>query len=164
MSRGELPFGRAPLDRGLVGPRERDSAWWQIDWVIAGSALLLSLLGSLLVWSATKPRLVDAGDDPNTFFKRHLLNLAIGLVLCAVFTVVDYRALRAYAPLLYIASCLGLVAVLLVGTTINGAHSWIVLGGGFQIQPSEFAKVALVAGMAVLLAERRDARTRDAKP
>ena len=113
MSRGELPFGRAPLDRGLVGPRERDSAWWQIDWVIAGSALLLSLLGSLLVWSATKPRLVDAGDDPNTFFKRHLLNLAIGLVLCAVFTVVDYRALRAYAPLLYIASA-RLVAVLLV--------------------------------------------------
>ncbi len=155
-SRGELPpLARAPLDRGLVGPRERDSAWWQIDWVIAGSALLLSLLGSLLVWSATKPRLVDAGDDPNTFLKRHLLNLAIGLVLCAVFTVVDYRALRAYAPLLYIASCLGLVAVLLVGTTINGAHSWIVLGGGFQIQPSEFAKVALVAGMAVLLAERR---------
>ena len=123
--------------------------------MIAGSALLLSLLGSLLVWSATKPRLVDAGDDPNTFFKRHLLNLAIGLVLCAVFTVVDYRALRAYAPLVYIASCLGLVAVLLVGTTINGAHSWIVLGGGFQVQPSEFAKVALVAGMAVLLAERR---------
>ena len=123
--------------------------------MIADSALLLSLLGSLLVWSATKPRLVDAGDDPNTFFKRHLLNLAIGLVLCAVFTVVDYRALRAYAPFLYIASCLGLVAVLLVGTTINGAHSWIVIGGGFQIQPSEFAKVALVAGMAVLLAERR---------
>ena len=67
MSRAGLPLGRVPLDRGLVGPRERTSAWWQIDWVIAGSALLLSLLGSLLVWSATKPRLVDAGDDPNTF-------------------------------------------------------------------------------------------------
>src|SRR6185312_15514761 len=107
MSRAGLPLGRVPLDRGLVGPRERTSAWWQIDWVIAGSALLLSLLGSLLVWSATKPRLVV--------------------------TVVDYRALRAYAPFVYIASCLGLVAVLLVGTTINGAHSWIVIGGGFQV-------------------------------
>ena len=58
--------------------------------------------------------------------------------------VVDYRALRAYAPLIYLASCGGLVAVLLVGQTINGAHSWIVIGGGFQGQPSEFAKVALV--------------------
>jgi rod shape determining protein RodA len=67
--------------------------------------------------------------------------------------------------LLYVASCLGLIAVLLVGSTINGAHSWIVIGGGFQIQPSEFAKVALVAGMAVLLAERhtqeRASRGRD---
>ena len=155
MRGGGPPLGRMPLDRGLVGPRERDGVWWRIDWVIAGCALLLSLLGALLVWSATKPRLLEAGGDPNAYLDRHLLNLAIGLVLGAVFTVVDYRALRAYAPLIYAASCLGLVAVLLIGTTINGAHSWIVIGGGFQIQPSEFAKIALVAGMAVLLAERR---------
>jgi rod shape determining protein RodA len=150
-----VPLGRIPLDRGLVGRREREGLLWRIDWVIAGSALLLSLLGALLVWSATRPRLLDAGGDPESFLRRHLLNLAIGLVLCLVFTLVDYRMLRAYAPLLYAASCLGLVAVLLIGSTINGAHSWIVLGGGFQVQPSEFAKVALVAGMAVLLAERR---------
>ena len=148
-------LGRAPLDRGLVGPRERESAWWRIDWVIAGCALSLSLLGALLVWSATKPRLLESGGNPDAYLDRHLLNLAIGLVLGVIFAVVDYRALRAYAPLIYAASCVGLVAVLLIGTTINGAHSWIVIGGGFQIQPSEFAKVALVAGMAVLLAERR---------
>ena len=149
------PFGRPRLDRGLVGRRERASAWWQLDWIIVGSALALSLLGALLVWSATRPRLLEAGGSPDAYLQRHLMNLAIGLVLGLVFTVVDYRALRAYAPLLYLASCLGLVAVLVVGSTINGAHSWIVLGGGFQVQPSEFAKVALVAGMAVLLAERR---------
>jgi rod shape determining protein RodA len=164
-TRGLPPLGRAPLGRGLVGPRERPSAWWQVDWLIAGSALLLSLLGSLLVWSATKPRLLESGQNPNEFLERHLLNLAIGLMLGVVFAAVDYRALRAYAPLIYVASCLGLVAVLVVGTTINGAHSWIVLGGGFQVQPSEFAKVALVAGMAVLLAERhtqeRSSRGRD---
>jgi rod shape determining protein RodA len=126
-----------------------------VDWVIAGCALLLSLLGSLLVWSATRPRLLEAGGDPDAYLKRHLLNLAIGLLLGLLFAVVDYRLLRAYAPLIYVASCVGLVSVLLVGQTINGAHSWIVLGGGFQVQPSEFAKVALVVGMAVLLAERR---------
>jgi rod shape determining protein RodA len=152
---GLPPLGRAPLGRGLVGPREHEGFRWRVDWVIAGTALALSLIGALLVWSATRPRLLDAGADPDSFLRRHLVNLAIGLVLCLVFTLVDYRALRAYAPLIYIASCLGLVAVLLVGSTINGAHSWIVLGGGFQVQPSEFAKVALVAGMAVLLAERR---------
>ena len=153
-SRGLPPLGRAPLDRGLVGPRERDSVWWRVDWVILGSALVLSGLGALLIWSATRPRLLDVGEDPDSYLQRHLLNLGIGLVLGTVFAVVDYRALRAYAPLVYLASCVGLVAVLLIGTTINGAHSWIVIGGGFQIQPSEFAKVALVVGMAVLLAER----------
>jgi rod shape determining protein RodA len=149
------PLGRLPLDRGLVGPRGRRSLWWRVDWLIAGSALVLSVLGALLVWSATRPRLLDAGGDPDAYLQRHLLNLAIGLVLGVVLAVVDYRALRAYAPLVYAASCLGLVAVLGIGTTINGAHSWIVIGGGFQIQPSEFAKVALVVGMAMLLAERR---------
>ena len=42
------------------------------------------------------------------------------------------------------------------GATINGAHSWIVLPAGFQVQPSEFAKVAVVVGMAMLLGETRD--------
>ncbi|HYT10003.1 MAG TPA: rod shape-determining protein RodA [Mycobacteriales bacterium] len=154
-SRGLPPLGRTPLDRGLVGPGRRDSLWWRVDWVIAGSALLLSLVGALLVWSATRPRLLEAGGNPDAYLERHLLNLAIGLALGLLFAAVDYRLLRAYAPLIYVASAVGLVAVLLVGSTINGAHSWIVLGGGFQVQPSEFAKVALVAGMAVLLAERR---------
>ena len=149
------PLGLPPLGRSMVGPREREGLGWRVDWVIAASALMLSLLGALLVWSATKPRLLEAGGDPDAYLRRHLMNLGIGLVLGLIFAVVDYRALRAYAPLIYAGSCLGLVAVLLIGTTINGAHSWIVIGGGFQIQPSEFAKVALVAGMAVLLAERR---------
>ena len=43
-----------------------------------------------------------------------------------------------------------------LGSEINGAHSWIVVGGGFQVQPSEFAKVALVVGMAMILGEKRD--------
>jgi rod shape determining protein RodA len=56
-----------------------------------------------------------------------------------------------------VASVFGLLAVLSgLGSTINGAHSWIVLPAGFQVQPSEFAKVALVVGMAMLLGERRD--------
>ena len=70
----------------------------------------------------------------------------------------DYRALRAYAPILYGLSLLGLVAVISpLGSTINGSHSWIVLPAGFSVQPSEFAKVGLVLAMAMLLSEKRDA-------
>ena len=52
---------------------------------------------------------------------------------------------------------LGLVLVLSpVGSTINGSHSWIQLPGGFSVQPSEMAKIALCVGLAVILAERRE--------
>jgi rod shape determining protein RodA len=72
-----------------------------------------------------------------------------------VAATVDYRAVRAWAPVIHVVSTLGLVAVLAFGTTVNGAHSWIVLPGGLQVQPSEFAKVALVVLCAMLLADRR---------
>jgi rod shape determining protein RodA len=103
-------------------------------------------------------KLSAAGEDPRSFLERHLLNVVIGLALGAVASLLDYRLLRAYAPVIYLISLAGLVAVLSpLGRTINGSHSWIVLGGGFSVQPSEFAKVALVVGMAMLLAEKRDA-------
>lgn len=149
--------------RGRIGQLRdrasgRHSPLRRLDWVLMGAVLALSVLGALLVWSATKQRLADAGADPNVFLKRHLLNLAIGLVLATGAMLLDYRLLRAYAPFVYLGSLLGLVAVLLVGSTINGAHSWIVLPAGFQLQPSEFAKVALIVGVAMILGEKRDSR------
>ena len=136
---------------------QRESVLRRLDWVLAVAVVALIGLGALLVWSATRQRMLDAGLVPTTFLSRHLLNAALGATLGAVAALVDYRALRAYAPVVYLASCAGLVAVLSpLGKTINGAHSWIVLPAGFQLQPSEFAKVALVVGMAMLLAEGRD--------
>ena len=149
------------LGRRDAGLRERalgqDSWLRRLDWVLALAVAGLVAMGALLVWSATRQRMLDAGLSDTAFLERHLLNAAIGLALASVAAIVDYRTLRAYAPVVYVAACLGLVAVLTpLGRTINGAHSWIVLGGGFQVQPSELAKVALVVGLAMLLAERRD--------
>jgi len=149
--------------RGRIGQlRERASGRHsplrRLDWPLAVAVLVLCLVGSLLVWSATRQRLSDAGADPMSFFKRDLLNLVIGLVLATAAMLLDYRLLRAYAPFVYLASLVGLVAVLVVGSTINGAHSWIVLPGGFELQPSEFAKVALIVGIAMILGEKRDSR------
>ncbi len=135
----------------------RESPLRRLDWALVLAAVALSTMGAVLVWSATKNNLAAKGLDPNTFLKRHVLNVCIGLALGTIAALVDYRMLRAYAPIVYAASCLGLVAVLSpLGSTINNARSWIVIGGGFQIQPSEFAKVALVVGMAMLLGEKRD--------
>ena len=135
----------------------RGSAVRRVDWALLLAVLALCALGGALVWSATRPDALSSGTDPQAFLKKHALNVGIGLVLGVVASVVDYRMLRAYAPVMYVLSLVGLLAVLSpLGTTINGSHSWIVLPAGFSVQPSELAKVALVVGMAMLLSEKRD--------
>jgi rod shape determining protein RodA len=140
----------------LAAMRGEQSLWRRVDWILLGCAFVLSLVGGVLIWSATRPRLLDNGGNQYAFLERHIENLVIGIVLGVVAAALNYRTLRASAPVVYAASCLGLVAVLVVGSTINGSHSWIVLGGGFQVQPSEFAKVGLVVTMAMVFAERRE--------
>jgi rod shape determining protein RodA len=123
--------------------------WSRSDWGLLIGGLGLSLIGALLVWSATRHQ------SGSAYLARHLLNTGIGLGLAAAVTRVDFRGLRAYAPWLYLASVAGLALVLTpLGSTINGSHSWIQLPGGFSVQPSELAKVALCVGLAVILAER----------
>nr|WP_243716219.1 rod shape-determining protein RodA [Actinomadura darangshiensis] len=129
----------------------------RLDMPLLLSVLALSAVGALLVRSATFQLLTERGEDPEGFLKRHILNLIIGFVLGGIVTLLDYRLLRAYVPILYGVACVGLLAVLTpLGETINGSHSWIVLGGGFQVQPSEFAKVGLVVLLAMILGEPRD--------
>jgi rod shape determining protein RodA len=137
---------------------DRESPLRRLDWVLVASVASLCVLGCALVYAATKPILIDAGLSPTSYLKKDVLNLVIGIGLAVVASLVDYRTLRAYTPVLYVASIVGLLAVLIphVGVTVNGAHSWINLGGGFEIQPAEFAKIAVILGMAMLLSERRE--------
>jgi rod shape determining protein RodA len=137
---------RADLHRPLLS-----GVWGRSDWGLVIAAGGLSLVGALLVWSATRS---DAG---TAYLAKHLLNTVIGVGLAAGVTRMGYQFLRALAPLLYVLSVLGLVLVLTpVGSTVNGSHSWILLPGGFSIQPSEFAKAALCVGLAIILGERLD--------
>jgi rod shape determining protein RodA len=134
----------------------RDSPLRRLDWVLAICVALLCVLGTALVYAATKNKELAIGGDPRYFLKRNILNVGLGLALAVISAFIDYRALRAYAPIVYGVSVIGLMAVLAIGVTINGAHSWIRLPGGFEQQPSEYAKVALVIGSAMILSERRD--------
>ncbi len=123
--------------------------------LIVGSLLLI---GTLLVWAATRHWFASQGLDPQYYVKRHVLNITIGLLLAYGTTLIDYRLLRAYTPFVWGAGILGLAAVLIpgVGSTINGARSWISFPGGFTLQPAELAKISVIIGMAMLLAEARD--------
>ena len=134
----------------------RNSPLRHMDWLLVMVVLGLSAIGTLLVWSATQPSLLAAGADPRTYLKKQLLNVVIGLILMAGVSLVDTRQLRTWVPFFYGATLLALLAVLSpIGSDINGAHAWISLPGGFQVEPSEFAKVALILGIASIFSRAR---------
>ncbi|MEY7980775.1 rod shape-determining protein RodA [Streptomyces pilosus] len=150
--------GYGPERAGWTRVFARDSLARRMDWPILLSALVLSLLGSLLVYSATRNRTELNQGDPYYFLVRHWLNTGIGIALMIGAIWLGHRALRTAVPLLYGASVFLILLVLTpLGSTINGAHSWIKLPGGFSLQPSEFVKITIILGMAMLLAARVDA-------
>jgi rod shape determining protein RodA len=131
----------------------------RLDWLLLGAVLALLVLSALLVWSATVHRVDLTDGDSTAFLRKQLVNIVIGLVLLALVVVTDHRWLRIVAPLLYVSSVAGLVLVLTVGSTVNGSQSWLRFGG-LSVQPSELAKLAVVVGMALVLAERSEGRRR----
>ena len=129
----------------------KDSTLRHVDWILVLAVLGLSLIGTLLVWSATAPGLRQVGANPHAYLDRQLLVVVIGLALMVGVSLIDYQVLRMIAPFAYAAGCLALLAVLSpLGTTILGSHSWIPLPGGFQIEPSEYAKIGLIMMIALI--------------
>lgn len=147
----------------LVSARLRTrSSLWQVDWMLVIGVVALAAIGGLLVWSATyqRPSLTD-GDERAYLFK-HGLNFAIGLVLAVAAALVDHRWVRILTPVVYLMALVGLGLVLVpgVGAVINGSRSWIHLPG-LSVQPSELAKLTVIVGMALLLAEKAEVNRRE---
>lgn len=136
--------------------RDRPSIVHGFDPILTAAVGLLLIMGTLLVYAATRDWYARNGLDPQYYLKRHLINIAIGVFLAYGTTIIDYRLLRAYTPIFWGLGMLGLGIVLIpgLGSTVNGARAWIALPGGFQIQPAELAKISIIIGMSMLLSER----------
>ena len=134
----------------------RSSIFTGFDPILTVAVALLLITGTLLVYAATRNWYAANGLDPEYYLKRHVINIAIGSLLAWGTTVVDYRLLRAYTPILWIIGVLGLTAVLIpgIGDEVNGSKAWIGLPGGFQVQPAELAKISIIVGMSMILSER----------
>jgi cell division protein FtsW len=115
--------------------------------------LALVAFGLVMVYSASSARALLDSHDPAYYLKRQALYALLGLVTLVVLSRFDYRRLRDAAGSLLVASFVLLVAVLAVGTAVNGARRWIAVGS-FTFQPSELAKLALALWAAALLARR----------
>lgn len=142
--------------RSYTYRRQKRNLTAGFDPVLTFAVGALLIIGTILVYAATRNWYAAAGEDPQYYLKRHGINVVIGIALAMGMTFIDYRALRAYTPFVWGAGVLGLVAVLIpgIGSTINGARAWIVLPGGFSLQPAELAKITIIIGMSMILTER----------
>ena len=154
------------IDRRLVA---------SIDWVLLGATLLLALIGVLMVYSATEgarrareegrfEQGVSRSDDgqkaaapvrrARPAATKQMIAAGLGLLALLVVLGIDYHRLTDRAVLLYVASAVALVAALAFGPRIAGTKRWFVIGG-FQVQPSEFVKVAAALFLARVFGESR---------
>ncbi len=135
--------------------KETHSPLRHVDPVLVIATLLLTAVGVLMVYSATYQRLELAGQPTNQFAIRQLVHWGAAIVALFVVAAVDYRYLKTWAGVIF-AGSVGLLGLVLspLGTVSGGAQRWVSMAG-FQLQPSELAKVALVVVIAALLHERK---------
>lgn len=120
----------------------------------------LVIIGFLAIFSATAPKCLDEGGNPAQFLFKQLICFVVGFIGLKFFMNYDYKKLADWNVIIMasILVALFLVDFTPLGVTVNGAKRWINLAG-FQLQPSEFAKPAVV----LLLANafRKDANLFD---
>jgi rod shape determining protein RodA len=113
------------------------------DWPLFIAMALLAIFGVVNLYSATSSTTL-------TLSRQQLYWLGLGMVAFLGITAVDYRVLNRMAYLLYGAGLIGLILVLVVGRSVNGAQRWLQLGPiGFQ--PSEPMKVLMIIALAKYL-------------
>jgi cell division protein FtsW len=120
--------------------------------ILLTATLCLLAVGAVMVYSASSARdLLKGGGDGTSFLAQYLVAAGLGLVALRVLSRLDLRRVLGLTPLLLAGAFALLLAVLVIGTPINGARRWI--GTGFaQVQPSELLKFALLLYAVRLLA------------
>ncbi|MCC5954123.1 MAG: rod shape-determining protein RodA [Acidimicrobiia bacterium] len=142
---------RRPAGRSTLGAARRDPSapWRHIDGILLLCTLCVAGIGVLMVYSATRGSAPPYDHGPAVRQGAFAVGGAVAMVVASL---VDYRALRAWAWAPYVACIAALVAVLTpLGLYVNGAQRWIDLGP-FQLQPSEFTKLAIIVALSAMLA------------
>jgi rod shape determining protein RodA len=113
----------------------------------------LGSLGVLMIYSATRRALINAGYNPHYYLERQGQFVLIGIILMYVMSRIDYRRLEIAATPLYVGGLLALAGVFVVGQSTLGAQRWYNLGF-IQVQPSEFTVLFVILAIATYCQRR----------
>ncbi len=122
------------------------------DFTLFVTIMLIIVFGLIILTSATHATMAR-GDDPYAHVKKQTISVVIGLAAIGFILKMDYTRLVKYAKFIYVANLLLLISVMVIGEEHKGAQSWISIGS-FSLQPSEFAKIAMIITFAVYLTAR----------
>ena len=117
----------------------------RIDLRILFFSLALTAIGIAMVVSTT------AGTPRGDLAGKQILFAVLGLIAAGILLAIDYRILLQYSPGLYAFTLLVLLGLPIFGQRIAGSKSWLKVGGGFQVQPSEFARISIALLLAWIL-------------
>jgi len=140
---------------GTGGPRvqqDDDERWWfVVDPLLIACAFFITVLGMLLVYSATRGPSTALDPANRDFLERQLLFAGGGSVVAFGAALVDVRRLRLLIPIGYFGLIALLIGVLMFGVEISGAQAWFRVGG-LTMQPSEPGKLVIIVALAAVLA------------
>jgi rod shape determining protein RodA len=128
------------------------------DLTLVVTTIATAILGIVMVYTGSRATAASAGLSSHYFLNRQVLFVLLGIIVMTVLAAVDYRRLELIGMLIYGASILGLLAVFAIGHSAQGAGRWINVGP-VEVQPSEFAIIGLIVGLATFVARRIDGLT-----
>ena len=128
--------------------------YFHIDWLLLAAVLLLAAIGLTMIYSTTYVTLPDGSGHPGARFWVQLYAVGLGTIALLVFLALDYRFLAEHSLALYIGLVVLLVYVLIGGKNAGGSTRWISLRV-FNLQPSEFGRLALALVLAMYFGENR---------
>ncbi len=152
------PARRPVLLVGVASRRDRHPVLQllrHVDFVLVLAPILLSIVGALMVYSATR----SGSSDPHYFLDRQVVYDVLGIVVMVVVAAIPYKRLETWGYVLY-----GLVVLALLGVFVVGVNGAAVDGssvrwysfGPIQLQPSEFGVLAVFVAMAIFLSRNQD--------
>ncbi|HHT35719.1 MAG TPA: rod shape-determining protein RodA [Firmicutes bacterium] len=124
--------------------------WRNLDIPLILAVLGLILLGLFVIYSASASRLLNLNADPFHYVKRQAIAALVGFMGLIVVLSIDYRAWRRWTKIGYLVTVLALAVILITGKIAQGSQRWFSLGG-FNIQPSELAKLVMIVVLAHLM-------------
>ncbi|MFC4468189.1 putative lipid II flippase FtsW [Streptomyces xiangluensis] len=154
------PPGDNPVRRLYTSARRAWDRPLTAYYLILGSSMLITVLGIVMVYSASQITALQLSLPGTYFFRKQFLAAVLGTVLLLLASRMPSKLHRALAYPMLLGSVFLMVLVQIpgIGVAVNGNQNWISIGGPFQLQPSEFGKLALVLWGADLLARKQDKR------